>query len=100
MKKVNKDDFKNFYKAVLSLENIDECEAFFNDVCTIQELEALKQRLDVAILLKQGMSYSDVNKITTASTATIPRNEKRALLSAHFSDLNLKENIGISQMSR
>ncbi len=76
MKKVNKDDFKNFYKAVLSLENIDECEAFFNDVCTIQELEALKQRLDVAILLKQGMSYSDVNKITTASTATISRVSK------------------------
>ena len=67
---------ENLYNAILSLKNIDECEAFFNDVCTIQELEAFKQRLDVAILLKKGMSYADINKITSASTATISRVSK------------------------
>ncbi len=76
MKQLNKKDFENLYNAILSLKNIDECEAFFNDVCTIQELEAFKQRLDVAILLKKGMSYADINKITSASTATISRVSK------------------------
>ncbi len=76
MKQINKKDFENFYNAILSLKNIDECDAFFNDVCTIQELEAFKQRLEVAVLLKKGMSYSDINKITSASTATISRVSK------------------------
>ena len=76
MKQLNKKDLKNFYNAILCLKNMEECEAFFNDVCTIQELEAFKQRLDVAILLKKGMSYTDVNKVTSASTATISRVSK------------------------
>lgn len=76
MKQINKKDFENFYNAILSLKSIDECDAFFNDVCTIQELEAFKQRLEVAVLLKKGMSYSDINKITSASTATISRVSK------------------------
>ena len=49
MKQMDKKEFENFYKAILSLKNIDECQAFFNDICTIQELEALKQRLEVAV---------------------------------------------------
>ncbi len=73
MKQINKKDFEIFYKAILSLKTIEECDAFFNDVCTIQELESFKQRLEVAFLLKEGMSYSGINKITSASTATISR---------------------------
>ena len=76
MKKQNQCDFTNFYKAVLTLKNEKECYAFFNDVCTIQELEALAQRMDVAIRLKNGESYIDINKITGASTATISRVSK------------------------
>ncbi len=76
MKKQNQCDFTNLYKAVLSLKNEDECSAFFNDVCTIQELEALAQRMDVAIKLKEGKSYIDINKETGASTATISRVSK------------------------
>lgn len=76
MKQLNKKEFEIFYKAILSLKTIEECEAFFNDVCTIQELEAFKQRLDVAVLLKKGMSYSDINKLTSVSTATISRVSK------------------------
>lgn len=76
MKKQNQCDFTNFYKAVLSLKTADECAAFFNDVCTIQELEALAQRMEVAIRLKDGESYIDINKETGASTATISRVSK------------------------
>lgn len=76
VKQIDKKGFKNFYNAILSLKNVKECEAFFNDVCTIQELESFKQRLEVAVLLKKGMSYTDINKITSASTATISRVSK------------------------
>ena len=67
---------KDFYKAILSLETEAECEAFFSDICTIQELEALAQRLEVACQLNEGKSYIDINKATGASTATICRVSK------------------------
>ena len=73
MKKQSKSDYSNFFKAVLTLKTIEECADFFDDVCTIQELESLSQRMDVAIRLKQGESYLDINKSTGASTATISR---------------------------
>lgn len=73
MKIKAKSDYLNFFKAVLTLKTIEECEDFFDDVCTIQELESLAQRMDVAIKLKQGKSYLDINKQTGASTATISR---------------------------
>ncbi len=73
MPKLNKNDAEKLYKAVLSLETVEECSAFFDDICTIQEIEALAQRLEVAKLLCSGKSYVDINKITGASTATICR---------------------------
>lgn len=76
MTKKSKLDFSILYKAVLSLKSEEECEAFFNDVCTIQELEAFKLRLEVAMLLKKGVSYTEINKATGASTATISRVNK------------------------
>ena len=76
MKKQNQCDFTKFYQAVLTLENEGECSAFFNDICTIQELEALAQRMEVALRLKKGESYIDINKNTGASTATISRVSK------------------------
>ena len=76
MKKQNQSDFNTFYNAVLTLKTKEELSAFFNDVCTIQELEALAQRMEVAIKLKKGESYIDINKSTGASTATISRVSK------------------------
>lgn len=76
MKKRNEQYLSKFYKAVLSLTTEEECDAFFNDVCTIQELESLAQRIEVATLLKKGESYVDINKSTGASTATISRVSK------------------------
>ncbi len=61
------------YNAVLSLESLAECEAFFSDLCTIQELESLVQRLDVAKCLLDGKNYNDISKEIGVSTATICR---------------------------
>jgi len=66
----------NLYAALLSLETKEQCAAFLEDICTIQELEAISQRLEVARLLHEGKNYVDINKITGASTATICRVSK------------------------
>lgn len=61
------------FKAVLSLENIDECYDFFEDLCTVQELKAISQRLVVAKMLSEKCVYTDIVNETGASTATISR---------------------------
>jgi len=61
------------YRALLSLENEEECRAFLQDLCTISELKALEQRLEVAVQLDEGRIYSDILARTGASTATISR---------------------------
>lgn len=66
------------FKAVLSLENIDECYQFFEDVCTVAELKSLAQRLEVARMLEANKTYGEIAARTGASTATISR-VKRAL---------------------
>ena len=76
MAKIEKKYLGNLYKAILSLESMDECAAFLDDICTIQELEALSQRFEVARLLHEGKNYVDINKLTGASTATICRVSK------------------------
>ncbi len=60
-------------EAVLVLENVEECYQFFEDICTISELKALAQRLEVARMLKDGHTYDDIVERTGASTATISR---------------------------
>lgn len=69
-------DMTSFFKAVITLKTEDECQKFFDDICTIQELEAIAQRFEVACLLSDGKSYVDINKETGASTATICRVSK------------------------
>lgn len=66
----NADDF---FRAILSLENPDECYKFFEDLCTIKELQAMIQRFNVAKMLSEGMLYSEIVAQTGASTATISR---------------------------
>lgn len=61
------------FKAVLSLETMEECYNFFDDLCTVPELKALSQRLEVAKMLSEGSVYSDIVAKTGASTATISR---------------------------
>ncbi len=61
------------FKAVLQLKDIDECYAFFEDLCTITELKALSQRITVAKMLSDKKVYSEIVRTTGASTATISR---------------------------
>ncbi len=63
----------HFFDAVLALENKEECYQFFEDVCTIKELSAIAQRLEVAKMLREERTYLDIAKETGASTATISR---------------------------
>lgn len=76
MNKKYTEEFKRFYKAVLTLENEEECRAFFEDICTINELEDISQRLEVAEMLNDGKNYQEICKATGASTATICRVNK------------------------
>lgn len=61
------------YQAILQLKTPEECYHFFVDLCTVSELKAMEQRMDVAMLLDDGMIYSEVLEKTGASTATISR---------------------------
>lgn len=60
-------------KGVLSLKNMDEAYLFFEDLCTVGELEALQQRFEVAFLLRKEKTYQEIAETTGASTATISR---------------------------
>lgn len=64
------------FKAILLLENIDECHRFFEDIATISEIQGLSQRLEVARMLDEGLIYEDIAKKTGASSATISRVKK------------------------
>ena len=63
----------DFLRAVLKLKTPEECRAFFEDVCTIKELQDLSQRFQVALLLDQGRNYQEISKATSVSSATISR---------------------------
>ncbi len=67
------DDMSRLLEAILSLKTKDELERFFEDLCTIQEINSLVQRFDVALQLDQGLTYAQIANITHASTATISR---------------------------
>lgn len=61
------------FNAILQLKNLDECYLFFEDLCTVNELKSLSQRIVVAKMLSEGRVYSEIVKATGASTATISR---------------------------
>jgi len=69
----NKTGGDMLYRAVLALEDLDECRRFFTDLCTVAELRAMAQRLEVAQLLSEGRIYNDILERTGASSATISR---------------------------
>ena len=64
---------EQLFDAILSLENKEECAAFFEDLCTINELLSLSQRFEVAKMLTDKRTYLDISEKTGASTATISR---------------------------
>ena len=67
------------FKAIMMLDNEEECYQFFEDICTIGEIKALAQRLEVARMVQASFIYDEIVAKTGASTATISR-VKRCLL--------------------
>jgi TrpR-related protein YerC/YecD len=67
------------FQTILQLEDVESCYRFFEDVCTIKELQDLAIRFEVAKLLNQKKSYVEIVKLTKASSATISR-VNRALI--------------------
>lgn len=61
------------FEAILHLKSREECYEFFEDLCTINELRDMSQRLEVARMLQDGEKYDKIELITGASTATISR---------------------------
>ena len=61
------------YESILTLQSVEECRNFFQDLCTMSELRAMEQRMEVAVLLSDGMIYNDILERTGASSATISR---------------------------
>jgi TrpR-related protein YerC/YecD len=71
--KIRDENTDKLFEAILLLKDIDECYSFFEDLCTISEIKALAQRLEVAKMLKNGITYTEIAEKTGASTATISR---------------------------
>ena len=71
-----RDDIDKLFQAILMLENEEDCYRFFEDICTINEIHAIAQRLEVAKLLNEKKTYNEIEEITGASTATISRINK------------------------
>ena len=72
-KQTKKPRNEEMYKAILTLKSVDECINFFEDLCTITELQAMEQRYQVAQYLDSGLIYNDILEKTGASSATISR---------------------------
>ena len=68
---LEKESSDTLYRAIVSLQDVDECRRFFQDLCTVSELKAMEQRMEVAMLLDQGLMVA--LERTGASSATISR---------------------------
>lgn len=72
-KNIKKPRNEAMYKAILELKTVEECQRFFDDLCSVTELKAMEQRYEVAELLDQGLIYGKILEQTGASSATISR---------------------------
>ena len=76
MKPYHNKDMDFLYRGILTLQTREECYAFFEDICTIKELQAMAQRLRVAVQLRNNKNYNEIQADTGASSATISRVNK------------------------
>ncbi len=74
--KMKSEETDHLFQAILSLQDLDECYRFFDDLCTFSEIQAMTQRLQVARLLRAGMTFTQISKETGVSSATITRVNK------------------------
>jgi TrpR-related protein YerC/YecD len=73
IEKLRGKELDQLFHSVLSLQNLEECYRFFDDLCTVNEIQSLAQRLEVARMLREGFTYHKIETETGASTATISR---------------------------
>lgn len=76
MDKYYSEEIEKLFQAIISIKDIETCKNFFDDICTIKEIQDMSQRLQVARELKNGKNYQEISKLTGASTATISRVNK------------------------
>jgi len=76
MSKIRCESVDRLFQTILNLETVEECYAYFEDICTIKEIQDMSQRLDTAILLSKGMSYQKIAEAVDVSSATIGRVSK------------------------
>ena len=73
MQKNTTPEMQALFSAIASVQNAQECQLFLEDICTIKEIQAMAQRLQVAAQLRSGKNYNEVCADTGASSATISR---------------------------
>lgn len=76
MEKLRCESVDRLFRSILNLQSLEECYAYFEDVCTIKEILDMSQRLETAILLSQGLSYQKIAEQVEVSSATIGRVSK------------------------
>ena len=76
MLNLKSDDIDSVFEAILSLQNVEECYKFFEDICTVKEIQDIAQRYQVALLLTENKNYCEITNETGASSATITRVNK------------------------
>ena len=76
MYQMQSESLDRLFDVILKLENREDCYRFFEDLCTVKEMEDLAQRLDVAVMLSEGANYQTIAQTVGVSTATISRVSK------------------------
>ncbi len=89
-KSIHTEAVDHFFDAVLCLKTKEECYAFFEDVCTINEILSFSQRFEVAKMLRDGCTYLDISEKTGASTATISRVNRSLIYGSDGYDIVFK----------
>ncbi len=74
--KYRREDIDELFDGILTLRDREDCYRFFEDICTINEIHSIAQRLQVAKLLSEKKTYNEIERVTKASTATISRINK------------------------
>lgn len=90
IKNGKKDRNHDMYEAILTLETVEECMRFFDDLCSVTELRAMEQRYQVAMLLNQGHIYNYILEQTGASSATISRVNRSLMYGADGYEIAFK----------
>ena len=76
MYRIESESIDRLFDVILKLENREDCYRFFEDLCTVKELQDLAQRMDVAVRLQKGENYLAIAQAVGVSTATISRVSK------------------------